>query len=138
MSRQLPVHHADPISIFATDVPGPSGANNRYTLSGFDTYNNPSATQADRNLNVMKKLTILFQNGHPIDVGVNGITMESLVEIVIDRLLGFQQTALQCDNNKLAVEHFRNGLTALYRRADERTERVVGIPVATEGTSHGN
>ena len=124
MSRQLPTHHADCNNIVATDIPGIGGGNHRYEISGFDFYNNPAATRNDRHLSPTKELVLLFQNGHPAKHGANGVTMEALTEIIIDRLMGFQSGVDRCEESAEAIEHFRKGLECLYERSDKRVEQV--------------
>ncbi len=128
MSRTIQTHHSDLVQIQATDEPGPNGGNNRYELSGFDSRSNRSANHADYFLEETKTV-ILFQNGHPIEHGVNGVTMESLITVVIDRLMGFQSGVESCDDNREAVEYFKKGLEALNRRSDNRTEQVTAMPL---------
>ena len=49
--------------------------------------------------------TISFQNGPIGEVGVNGITNEALLAILIDRLEGFQSSKYACEENETALTH---------------------------------
>lgn len=83
-----------------------------------------------------------FQNGMPSEVGVNGIGMEALFAINIDRLRGFQYARLEdgtfdyntpgkyaCESNALALSHTEAALEALHSRTRARVERKVeGTP----------
>ncbi len=59
----------------------------------------------------------------------NGMTMEVLLAIVIDRLEDFQAGPLECAHNQDALDHLRKGLQALHDRTLDRRARDV------EGTS---
>lgn len=70
-----------------------------------------------------------FQEGPLQEVGVNGVSNEALLAIVLDRLEGFQSGPYACDENELARLSILAALAALQRRTRERLERGV------EGTS---
>jgi hypothetical protein len=72
-------------------------------------------------------LPIIFQNG-PVSVdgnGVNGITHEALLAILIDRLEGFQAGPYANPHNAKALNHLREAQTALQARTRERMARGV-------------
>lgn len=123
-SRMLPLHHSDLLTLRATDIPGPSGANHRYVIEGFDIATNPAVIECDRRMYAVPKLVLLYQNGHPIEVGVNGITMEAVITSVIDRLIGFQRGNNPSLENVEIIAHFQKGLELLNRRSDARVEKV--------------
>jgi hypothetical protein len=131
LARQLIVHHADPIGILALDEPGVSGCNNHYLLTGFNANTNTSISDSFRGIANMSMLEIIFQNGHPIDVGVNGITIEALLEVILDRMDGFQKGNDPCTENRQAFELIQKGLAILHSRADKRTEQIVIVPNPT-------
>ena len=62
---------------------------------------------------------IQFQDGELKD-GVNGITDESLIAIVLDRLRGFNEGRFRCRENSLAITHLEEGLMWLQKRAVRR------------------
>jgi hypothetical protein len=66
-----------------------------------------------------------FQNGPIGEVGINGLTLEVLYAIQIDRLEGFQSSKWACEQNAIALEHTRAALAALESRTKARTERGV-------------
>lgn len=68
---------------------------------------------------------IVFQHGHVKEVGVNGLTNEALIAVVIDRLRGFQEGSFKCRENALALTHFEEGLMWLKKRTESRIERGV-------------
>jgi hypothetical protein len=104
------------IEIVATDGPGPGGANHKYEISGPD----PSG---DKNLRW--STVLMFQNGPIKEVGVNGVTHEALLAIVIDRLESFQKGPYNCAENEFALTSCRLALTMMQDRTRERMRRGV-------------
>lgn len=113
------------LQIFALDQPGPGGANQRYLVSGFNTLEHPAARDANGNRRQQTALHMLFQSGDPAEFGINGITNEVLLSIVIDRLEGFQHGPFGCDQNQIALERARDALEALHERTRDRIIRDV-------------
>lgn len=104
------------LDIQATDMPGPGGANHEYRIDG------PRGFDAHR---------ISFQNGPIITAGVNGVTQEALLAIVIDRLRSFQAGPFSCRENAIALTHCEDALMWLQRRTRARIRRgVEGTHVA--------
>lgn len=68
---------------------------------------------------------IAFQNGPILENGLNGITNEALLAIVLDRLDCFQQGPFACDENGIALEHVYLALLALKLRTARRIARGV-------------
>lgn len=68
---------------------------------------------------------IEFQHGPVKEVGINGITNEVLIEIVLDRLAGFQSGKFACLANANAIHCFREGLGHLMGRTADRIARGV-------------
>lgn len=66
-----------------------------------------------------------FQTGPIPVVGVNGLTIEMLIAIAIDRLRGFQEGPVKCRQNALALTQFEQGLHWLNDRTSERKARGV-------------
>ncbi len=98
----------DKIDITVVDEPGAGGANHEYDIligrSGF---------------------TMHFQNGPINEVGVNGITQEALLAIVIDRLRSFQAGPFACSENATALVHTEAALDTLKSRTLARMARSV-------------
>jgi hypothetical protein len=112
------------LKITTIDDPGAGGANNRYDITGFNTEGNPSATIDGYSVNFTRSI-LIFQNG-PIDVvGVNGITHEALIAILLDRLRCFQTGAFANEYNAEAIEGLEIAQKALHSRTKLRTERGV-------------
>jgi hypothetical protein len=110
------------LSITVTDEPGAGGANHRYEISypgGItldESGNNTIGTVSH---------TIQFQNGPIKENGVNGLTQQALLAIVIDRLRSFQSGPFSCRENAIALTHCEEALMWLQRRTVARIKRGV-------------
>lgn len=113
------------LKIEVTDEPGAGGANHRYEITNYDPETNPSCSDRRDDPAGSGTTTVLFQNGPIKEVGVNGITQEALLAIVIDRLEAFQSGKFHSDFNQMALEHCQAALGALQRRTRERIARQV-------------
>lgn len=115
MSHDITSHKVNPLNdklvVRATDDPGPGGANHRYVVYG------PPSTMAD--------LYINFQNGGIAEAGINGVTHEVLIAIVLDRLHAFQKGVFACRENALAITKLEEAQHWLFHRTLERTQRGV-------------
>ena len=69
--------------------------------------------------------TIRFQRGPVAEVGVNGLTNEALIAIVIDRLEGAQEGAFKSRYNALAITALQEAENWLSRRTLDRMSRGV-------------
>ena len=124
--RQLSDHivsgdQAVQLEISVTDEPGQGGANHAYQITGMDLTKNPSGvTGMPRGV-----LGVVFQNGPIKEFGVNGITQEALLAIVIDRLRSFQEGEFRCRENAIALTHIEEALMWLQRRTVARIKRGV-------------
>jgi hypothetical protein len=115
--RELTSHKVtgvnDGITLSVVDEPGHGGANHDYTAEW---------VQKDGRMQCYR---IKFQNGTLPEVGVNGLTHEVLLSILIDRLEGFQRGKFVCWNNALALDHLREAQRTLLERTKERLARGV-------------
>lgn len=87
------------LKIVATDEIGHNGAHHRYEITGHDALKNPSYDGRDTVL----KMPILFQQGAVEDVGVNGVTTEGLLAIIVDRLRAIQKGPEASRENALVL-----------------------------------
>lgn len=124
--RELTGHIVNPvndkITIKVMDEPGSGGANHYYDIGGFDTTTNAS-TPGDAP--PWQGQVVLFQNGPITEFGVNGVTQEVLLEIVIDRLKGFQKGPYSSKENACALTHLQEAQMWLQSRTRERMARGV-------------
>lgn len=74
---------------------------------------------------VFPPCNIVFQNGPIKEKGVNGITNENLLAVVIDRLAGFQAGKFRCEQNGIALQKVQEALFWLANRTALREARGV-------------
>lgn len=113
------------LKIVALDAPGAGGARHLYEISGFSTASNASDPFVSRYGKPAEHSTVLFQNGPIKEVGVNGVTQEALLAILIDRMRAFQAGPYACRENAIALTHMEEALMWLQRRTVERIKRGV-------------
>lgn len=116
------------ITISVLDEPGQGGACHEYALN-VTAEKLPSYAEALKVLPngsvTFNACTIRFQNGPIKEFGVNGISQEALLAIVIDRLRSFQAGDYACPDNAEALAHLQGALKCLQRRTRERMARGV-------------
>lgn len=100
------------IEIVVMDGPGPGNANHDYRIYW---------PQADG----LRAQSVKFQKGAIREAGVNGLTHEVLLAIVIDRLECFQSGPYACEENAEALSHAKECLDALHARTLKRIGRGV-------------
>lgn len=120
--HQVPEEGTSALVVIAADPPGPGNAHHRYEVMGMDFTTNPSRLASDP---VSDRAVVLFQQGSPQEVGVNGVTNEILVAMVIDRLRSFQAGPYACGSNGRAVQHLEYALDELKSRTRDRISRSV-------------
>ncbi len=127
--RVITDHQTNPanekLTITVTDEPGAGGANHRYEISGADLNGNPSQKASGALLALDNPMVVLFQNGPIPEAGVNGVTQEALLAIVIDRLRSFQAGPYACRENALALTKCEEALHWLHHRTRARMARGV-------------
>lgn len=110
--RSITDHVADPaggqLKIDAMDEPSHGGASHWYRLE------TPAGW-----------VDIHFQNGPIKENGVNGVTQEALLAIVIDRLRSFQAGSFSCRENAIALTKCEEALHWLHARTRARMARGV-------------
>lgn len=115
--REISTHKVNPandtITLVVLDGPGAGGASHEYLAAYTDKTGFPHQTR------------ISFQNG-PIAInGVNGLTQEVLLAIVVDRLESFQRGPFACKDNEDALQMIKGGLTCLLKRTRARMAQGV-------------
>ena len=117
MSRELTSHKVnglnDALKIEVLDEPGQGNACHAYRLSLVE--GEFSGKICDIN----------FQNGPIKEAGFNGISQESLLAIVKDRLESFQSGPYACATNQQALNHVVAAMDSLHSRTRERVARNV-------------
>ena len=127
--RKLTRHKTNPandrLDIIVNDGPGSGGACHHYTIAGFNSSTNPSDPYTVNHGEPGLYSTVLFQNGPITEVGVNGVTHEALLAILIDRLEAFQRGPFANGYNAAALLHLEAALGCLSDRTRERMARDV-------------
>lgn len=114
--RELTSHKVNGLNevlrIEVRDEPGPGGANHVYDV--VPTVGNASRTR------------IQFQKGPLLETGYpNGLSIEALLAIVEDRLVGFQSGEFKNRENACALTHIQEAMMWLHKRTRDRMARGV-------------
>lgn len=99
------------LSITAHGEPSNGGAYHDYVISNSATHDTLAV--------------IHFQEGGIKQVGVNGVSEAALLEIVADRLRGFQAGPYGDRNNSIAITKIEEALHRIHDRTRERQRRQV-------------
>jgi len=113
------------LKIEVLDQPGQGGAHHLYKITGLNTKTNVSDPFVALGCAPAEHSTVLFQNGPIKEFGVNGITQEALLAILIHRLECFQAGPFRCRENAIALTHLEEALMWLQRRTVARIKRNV-------------
>lgn len=116
MTRELTTHAINPcnqaLRVTAVDGPGPGGASHRYQIR--------IAPSSELGIDFLLA-DLSFQNGPVKDAGgVNGITHEALLAVLIDRLQAFQAGPYACQENAAALHALEAALLYLNSRTLRR------------------
>lgn len=110
--RELTGHKVNPandqLTIRVMDEPGHGGTCHVYQISW------------PKNVR-----TLEFQNGPIAEAGINGVTHEALLAILIDRLEGFQSGPYANEYNERALDNLKTAQALLHQRTKERMARGV-------------
>lgn len=116
MRRELTSHRVnglnDKLKVEVLDEPGDGGACHSYSVT--PTVGPASGVRID------------FQNG-PLgpESPPNGLSIEAILAIVEDRLVGFQSGQFACRENALALTHLQEAMMWLHKRTRDRMARGV-------------
>jgi hypothetical protein len=124
--RELTSHKVnglnETLTIEVLDEPGPGNACHLYRVHGPRL---PQANDAGEASTYPDPCCISFQNGPIQESGVNGISNETLLAIVEDRLLGFQSGQFACRENAVALTKIQEAMMWLQKRTMDRVKRGV-------------
>lgn len=116
------------LNISVLDNPGHGGACHKYSIDWYDGVlrdeNGTSLPNGKR-----AECNVEFQNGPIKEFGINGVTHEAMLAILIDRLKSFQAGPFACEENKEALESAKHCLWCLQGRTRRR------IASGVEGTN---
>jgi hypothetical protein len=85
-----------------------------------DSYIDPKAVAARRAF-----IDIRFQEGPVSEVGVNGCHIEDVIDVLVERLRGFNEGPLRCRENSLAITALEEASNWLVRRRLNRLAQGV-------------
>lgn len=102
------------LRIEVLDLPGQGGACHNYRITSYGQDDGFAGSCA-----------INFQNGPVKEFGLNGISQEALLAVLIDRLEGFQSGEFACIENSNALSYLQLALDNLNRRTLNRIARGV-------------
>lgn len=107
--------------VYAVDEKGNGNANHLYHINAIiETPGLSGKSEA------ITDWDIQFQNGARQDENaIHGVLDGDLLEIVRDRLIGFQSGAFASEYNAKALEHIELALMYMNRRVEDRIERNV-------------
>ena len=115
--RTIDTHKINPtndvLDIVVADEPGHGGASHVYKVERSNT------------AGMDPLLLVNFQNGPIAEHGINGVTQEILLAIVIDRLRSFQSGQFSSRENALALTKCEEALHWLQQRTLDRMRRGV-------------
>lgn len=103
-------------TIYAADDKGSSGANHIYMV---ECHAGDDPVTSDMNISL---ICFQYDPGNGQD-GIAGVLDTDLLEIVRDRLKGFQEGNCPSPDNAMALRHIEEALLWLNKRMEERAER---------------
>ena len=102
---------SDALIVCAKDERGPGNANHEYLVKLNDE--------------IPYFALVSFQKGPLQENTFNGVSNESVLAIVIDRLKGFQAGPFACRENAIALTHLQDAMHWLHSRTRDRAFRGV-------------
>jgi hypothetical protein len=134
MTRELTGHKVNPandkLSVLVLDEPGSGGAHHAYVVLGDRQFeDNPAVPLIEAYANALPDtangVALIFQQGPIAEAGVNGITHEVLLEVLIDRLTCFQTGPFANQYNQVALDACKLAQDSLLQRTRDRMARGV-------------
>jgi len=81
--------------------------------------------EVEKHQNNKSYINIKFQEGAIGEVGVNGCQIEDVINVLVERLEGFQKGGLPCRENALAITKLEEARMWLNERTRKRKEQGV-------------
>jgi hypothetical protein len=126
--RQITSHKVnglnEAIEVAVVDEPGSGGACHHYKVR-VPMIEPVEQHEVENSRRSRSYCDIHFQAGPIQEAGLNGISNESLLAVVEDRLKGFQSGKFACRENALALTHLQEAMHWLHHRTNERLQRGV-------------
>ena len=115
-------------AVYAMDAAGIGGAHHHYAIvmNQLDKLSEEQVSAQVHNPDLDVLVDIIFQNGPRRESdSIHGVIDTDLLEIVRDRLKGFQNGGFATEENAHALVHIEEALMWLNRRVEDRIERNV-------------
>ena len=109
-------------TVQAVGEPNRGGAHTLYHV--YSGVNGPNPEEPDA-LASVEVCEIRFQDGHPGEVGYNGILDSALLAVLIDRLKGFQSGPFSSREGAIALTKLEEALLWMDKRVANRTAQGV-------------
>lgn len=118
--RNINLHKVggEAIEVVAVDERGSGGANHHYNIDG------PSREIGGEKAPAFR-VDIRFQKGAILESGVNGVTSEALLAVLLDRHQGFQSGQFPSRENAIVITKLQEALMWLQQRTRDRIARGV-------------
>lgn len=120
MPREITSHKVNGLNecirVLSVGEPGPGNAYTEYRICGI---------QGPLDNHPIPTIDIRFQDGPLDEVGANGVSNESLLAVVEDRLVGFQAGKFACRENAVALTKLQECMMWLQKRTRDRKARGV-------------
>jgi len=113
MYRRRTITERNDVKVDALDEPGAGGACQQYVIA-------PNGSNDKFDIS-----HIFFQKGTMRTEGINGCHNEDIIDILIDRIRGFQSGKFQCRENAIALTHLETAKLWLEKRTTDRVRRGV-------------
>lgn len=130
MHKPITIQKSEKLNtVYASDEPGPGGANHTYIICRNDK--NHRIEYSDGSVEIHTDpdaiiTTIQMQCGPRKDPeSIHGVIDTDLLEIVRDRLKGFQSGEFATRENACALTHIEEALMWMNKRVEDRIERNV-------------
>lgn len=127
--REITTHRVNvantALNVIVHDEPGSGGAHHVYEINGYNPESNHALKGAWGITGTCSSCLIAFQDGPIKEAGVNGVTHEALLAVLIDRLECFQNGPYANQYNAAALVSLRNARATLHARTVEREMRGV-------------
>ncbi|HXG86113.1 MAG TPA: hypothetical protein VNI84_18985 [Pyrinomonadaceae bacterium] len=108
------------VSVMTCDDRSSDGANHKYEITVWK-----NAQTSDSNDELVEHCKLNFQNGGLKEVGANGITDQSLIAVVMDRIRGFNDGPFRCRENSMVITKLEEAMMWMEKRSNDRARRGV-------------
>ena len=94
-----------------------------------------SRSKSGGDLVEMPFIRVVYQNGLPTEVGVNGCRIEDVIRVAVDKLEAYQCGPLACEENAEALRYLKLARQSLAHRIQRRKDQGVWNTMAPHADS---